>query len=111
MSRPSAAQNDSDVRQTGRVGELGRWRGVRGVECEGASGLALQGRRSRCCLDNPSPPEAQGEYVMYSPEIYRATAKCVPREPSMSTLCYRLNLVVSLGDVARGKHCVSQCHL
>ena len=41
-----------------------------------------------------SPPEAQGEYVIYSPEIYRATAKCVLKEPSMSTLCYRLNLVV-----------------
>ena len=25
----------------------------------------------------------------------------------MSTLCYRLNLVVSLGDVAHGKPCVS----
>ena len=42
---------------------------------------------------------------MYSPEIYRATAKSVLRERSMSTLCYRLNLVVSLGDVASGKHC------
>ena len=41
-----------------------------------------------------SPPEAQGEYVIYSPEIYRAAAKCVLKEPSMSTLCYRLNLVV-----------------
>ena len=48
---------------------------------------------------------------MYSPEIYRATAKSVLRERSMSTLCYRLNLVVSLDDVASGKHCVSQCHL
>ena len=42
---------------------------------------------------------------MYSPEIYRATAKSVLRERSMSTLCYRLNLVVSLGDVASGEHC------
>ena len=41
-----------------------------------------------------SPPEAQGEYVIHSPEIYRATAKCVLSEPSMSTLSYRLNLVV-----------------
>ena len=41
-----------------------------------------------------STPESQGEYVMYSPEIYRAKAKCVLKEPSMSTLCYRLNLVV-----------------
>ena len=48
---------------------------------------------------------------MYSPEIYRATAKSVLRERSMSTLCYRLNLIVSLGDVASGKHCVIQCHL
>ena len=57
------------------------------------------------CSSDSSPPEAQGEYVMYSPEIYRATAKCVLRERSMSTLCYRLNLVVSLGDVASGEHC------
>ena len=41
-----------------------------------------------------SHPEAQGEYVMYSPDIYRATAKCVLKELSMSTLCYRLDLVV-----------------
>ena len=85
--------------------------GVRGVKCEDASGWVPQGRRNRCCSDNPSPPEAQGEYAMYSPEIYRATAKCVLREPSMSTLCYRLNLVVLWDDVASGKHCVSRCHL
>ena len=86
--------------------------GERGVKwCEGASGLAPQGRWNRGCSDNSSPPEAQGEYVIYSPEIYRATAKYVLREPSMSALCYRLNLVVLPGDVARGKHCVSQCHL
>ena len=77
------------------------------MKCECASRLAPQGRRNRCCSDNPSPPEAQGEYAMYSPEIYRATAKSVLREPSMSTLCYRLNLAVLLGDVARGKHFVS----
>ena len=77
------------------------------MKCERASGLAPQGRRNRCCFYNPYPPEAQREYVMYSPEIYRATAKCVLRGRSMSTLCYRLSLVVSLGDVAHGKPCVS----
>ena len=39
-----------------------------------------------------SPPEAQGEYVIYSPEIYWAPAKCVLKGPSTSTLFYRLNL-------------------
>ena len=76
-----------------------------------ASGLAPQELMEQVLFGYSSPPEAQGEYVMYSPEIYRATAKCVLKEPSMSTLCYRLNLVVSLGDVASGKHCVSQCYL
>ena len=80
---------------------------MREEKCGGASGWVPQGRRNRCCSDNPSPPEAQREYVMYSPEIYWATAKSVLRGRCMSTLCYRLNLVVSLGDVAHGKPCVS----
>ena len=73
--------------------------------------LGTSGVMEQVLFGYSSPPEAQGEYVMYSPEIYRATAKSVLRERSMSTLCYRLNLVVLLGDVARGKHCVSQCYL
>ena len=99
------------VGERGAREKSGAGGGVRGVKCEGASSLVPQGRRNRCCSDNPSPPEAQREYVMYSPEIYWATAKSVLRGRSMSTLCYRLNLVVSLGDVACGEHCVSQCHL
>ena len=64
-------------------------RGSDGSECErfGTSGV-----KEKLLFRYSSPPEAQGEYVIYSPEIYRATAKCVLKGPSMSTLCYRLNL-------------------
>ena len=62
-----------------------------GCECEW---FGTSGAMEQVLFGYSSPPEAQGEYVMYSPEIYRATAKCVLKEPSMSTLCYRLNLVV-----------------
>ena len=56
--------------------------------------VGTSGVKEQVLFRYSSPPEAQGEYVIYSPEIYRATAKCVLREPSIITLCYRLNLVI-----------------
>ena len=61
--------------------------------CEGKQ-FGTSGVKEQVLFRYSSPPEAQGENVLYSPEIYRATAKYVLTEPSMSTLCYRLNLVV-----------------
>ena len=59
--------------------------------CEGKQ-VGTSGVKGQALFGYSSPPEAQGEYVLYSPKIYRAPAKCVLKEPSMSTLCYRLNL-------------------
>ena len=73
------------------------------VGCEGKE-VGTSGVKEQVLLRYSSPPEAQGEYVIYSPEIYRATAKCVLKEPSMSTLCYRQNLSRLWDDVARGEH-------
>ena len=49
------------------------------------------GGRNQCWLCCSSPPEAQGEHVMYSPVIYCVAVKCALRVLSMSALCDRLN--------------------
>ena len=61
--------------------------------CDGKQ-FGTSGVMEQVLFGYSSPPEAQGEYVIYSPEIYRAAAECVLKEPSMSMLRYRLNLVV-----------------
>ena len=43
------------------------------VGCEGKQ-VGTSGVKEQVLFGYSSPPEAQGEYVIYSPEIYRATA-------------------------------------
>ena len=61
------------------------------MECESKQ-VGTSGVMEQVLFGYPSPPEAQGKYVIYSPEIYCAAVECVLKDLSMCTLRYCLNL-------------------